>query len=190
MNDFDVLEYWENRYQAGRGSGPGSRRRAARLKGNFVNTLIEREGVHSVIDWGCGDGRVASRLRVERYLGLDVSPEALRLCEEACREHDGWEFLLYDGFTPPELPQADLALSLDVIFHLVDDAMYHRHLELVFGSAPLVLIQSSNKDERGRAHVLHRRFIYDMPTGWSLMNGGLEESDGEIGMWLFRKEQG
>ena len=138
---------------------------------------------------GCGDGRVASRLRVARYLGLDVSPEGLRLCKDACGDRPGWAFALYDGVTPPPLPEADLALSLDIIFHLVDDTLYRRHLELVFGSAPLVCIQSSNKVERGRAHVLHRRFLDDVPKGWGIVSRPEDEMEEEIGMWVFRKEE-
>jgi SAM-dependent methyltransferase len=189
--DFDAITYWEWRYrESNRGSGPGSERKQADHKAGYLNLLIEREHVLSVIDWGCGDGRVISRVRARIYLGLDVSESALRLCQATCGERSRWSWALFDGFTAPPLPPADLSLSLDVIFHLVDDAMYRRHLELVFGAADLVCIQSSNRDENGYPHVRHREFLKDVPQGWSIVDRPDPEWESEIGLWVFRREEG
>jgi hypothetical protein len=81
------------------------------------------------------------------------------------------------------LPEAQLALSLDVIFHLVEERYYRRHLKLLFGSAPLVCIHSSNRDEEGESHVLHREFLSDVPNGWDVLRRPDNERD--IGFWVF-----
>ena len=56
--------------------------------------------------------------------------------------------------------RADLALSLDVIYHLVEDAVYERYLADLFAAARRsVIIYSSDKDEEtGVPHVRHRAF--------------------------------
>lgn len=182
----NVLRYWNDRYLEGKGSGKGSRGRQANRKAAHVNRLIRQRRVASVIDWGCGDGRVASRLRVGRYTGIEVSPAALELAKAVADGPDrSWH--LYDGETPPPVGTADLALSLDVLFHLTDDGMYRRYLDLVFGSAPLVCIHSSNRDEAGREHVLHREWIRDVPDGWRVVEKPKDES--EIGFWVLTKER-
>jgi SAM-dependent methyltransferase len=183
----NVAAYWEDRYRKGkRGSGAGSRGDEAKVKAAFVNALIARYRVRRVIDWGCGDGVVASLIRSRRYIGLDVSESALALCRERVRRAR-CHWLHFDGLTAPKLPPGDLALSLDVIFHLVDDELYRAHLALLFGSAPLVAIHSSNRDEPGQAHVLHREFLPDVPPGWRCVTR--PDDDAAIGFWVFEREE-
>jgi hypothetical protein len=60
---------------------------------------------------------------------------------------------------------ADLTLSLDVIYHLVEDAVFGAYMRQLFGaSRRYVIIYSCNtEDNYGRedAHVRHRKF-----TSW------------------------
>jgi hypothetical protein len=179
---FDPLKYWESRYVAGDGSGKGSRGRQANHKAAFVNSLIEKYQVQTVVDWGCGDGIVAARIKAPRYIGLEVSAKGLELCK-ALADGPSREWHLYDGMNAPSV-SGDLSLSLDVIFHLITDELYRRHLELVFGSAPIVCITSSNRDERGNEHVLHREFLHDVPRGWSVVREPAKDAD--VGLWVFR----
>ena len=53
---------------------------------------------------------------------------------------------------------ADLVLSLDVVFHLVEDDVFHAHMAALFARADrLVAIYASDRDETTRdAHVRHR----------------------------------
>jgi hypothetical protein len=55
---------------------------------------------------------------------------------------------------------ADLALSLDVIYHLVEDDTYDRYMRHLFAAADrYVVIYSSNKNDLPASpHVRHRRF--------------------------------
>jgi hypothetical protein len=92
---------------------------------------------------------------------LDVSATAVDLCRERFREDPTKSFALYE---PTQYrmgaDQADLALSLDVVYHLVEQTVFERHLRHVFGAASrFVIVYSSNVDAVGVApHIRHRRF--------------------------------
>jgi SAM-dependent methyltransferase len=182
-----VADYWERRYLEGkRGSGPGSRGPEAERKAAFVNALIAEHHVNRVIDWGCGDGEIARRLSCRRYIGLDVSPAAIALCERTVHlPRRTW--IHFNGWTKPDLPTAQLSLSLDVIFHLTEERYYKRHLKMLFAAASLVCIHSSNVSDEGEAHVRHREFLPDVPKGWDVLKR--PDDDRAIGFWVFRKAQ-
>jgi hypothetical protein len=183
---FNVGRYWDRRYRGGGTSGVGSEDEAAQLKTAYINDLIKTHGVRSIVDWGFGDGIVAAGFEVTEYTGLEISLVALRVAREAIEYRPRWSWILYDGYYPPPI-HGDLALSLDVIFHLVEDAMYERHMANVFASAPLVCIASSNRDEEGAPHVRHRRFTNDLPRGWDVVEKPPAAQEGDIGMWVFEQ---
>lgn len=56
--------------------------------------------------------------------------------------------------------KADLALSLDVIYHLVEDPVFDTYMRQLFESArKFVIVYSSNMDQAWPAgHVRHRQF--------------------------------
>lgn len=160
---FDPIGYWQWRYRMGGTSGAGSRGRLAAFKADIVNALIAANRLRSVIDLGCGDGVQMAMLGTEDdgpdYLGIDISPEALALCQQ--RSGARRRFLLHADFASTRAAhRADLALSMDVIYHLTDDAIYYQYLEDLFGVATrLVLIYASNVQALTRdAHVRHRCF--------------------------------
>ena len=121
---------------------------------------------HTVVDFGCGDGFQIGLLDVPHYTGLDVSPAALELCRTRFADRAGWRFL-------PAADRAawagryDMAMSLDVIFHLVETEVFEAYMHDLFAHADrLVLIYSSDVDHDapGR-HVLHRNV-----TRWTAEN--------------------
>jgi hypothetical protein len=62
--------------------------------------------------------------------------------------------------------RADLAMSLDVIFHLVEDAVYDQYLERLFAAGErYVVVYSTSADMPGTgvAHVRHRDVEADWP---------------------------
>ena len=71
---------------------------------------------------------------------------------------------------------AQLTLSLDVIYHLIEDDVFNEYMERLFGSSMrFVIIYSSdtddNRDNRSR-HVKHRHFsewVNKMHPRWKLM---------------------
>ncbi|MFO1333259.1 MAG: methyltransferase domain-containing protein [Rubrivivax sp.] len=149
--------YWETRYRTGGHSGAGAYGQLAAFKAEVFNMLVRELNVGSAVEFGCGDGNQLALLDIKRYLGIDVSPTAIDLCRRKFQAQPGHRFLhtsQYGGET------AELSLSLDVIYHLVEDAVYLAYMQRLFDAAEqYVLIYASNpaQDTTTRdAHVRHR----------------------------------
>lgn len=157
----NMAQYWETRYAAGRGSGAGSRGEEAAWKARLLQRVIDHYHVKSLLDLGCGDGHVASRIFVKRYVGYDPSRTAREMCMVLMPEREFTE-------VPPD-GKFDLVVSMDVIFHLVTDELYRNYLSLLFSDrSDIVFVYGTNRDQQGREHVLHRRWLNDVPTGWTV----------------------
>ncbi|HKS56867.1 MAG TPA: class I SAM-dependent methyltransferase [Steroidobacteraceae bacterium] len=160
-------DYWEQRYSLGMDSGAGSYGELASYKAGFLNAFVASEGVRSVLELGCGDGNQLTLARYPSYLGLDVSRTAIDRNAERFRGQADKSFLWYDPARSINLGawlQADLVLSLDVIYHLVEDRTYRDYLQSLFGSARrFVIIYSSDSDTANATrHVRHRKFTADV----------------------------
>ncbi len=165
---FRSMQYWDARYRAGESSGAGSYGRLATYKAAFINAVIEANGIAHVADFGCGDGNLLSLLRAPAYTGLDVSETAIARCAE---QFPDLRFLRMAQAA--DMPPADLCLSIDVIYHLVEDDVFGRYMDALFARASrLVLIYASNQDLAWPApHVRHRRFSQHVAAafpGWRL----------------------
>jgi len=157
------ISYWELRYAAGKTSGPGSYGRLAEFKAEFANSFVNRHNIRSVIEFGCGDGNQLSLAAYPSYIGLDVSRTAIKLCKERFSQDETKSFFLYepDCFVDRHsVFRADLALSLDVVYHLVEDQIFEHYMRHLFAAAEkFVIIYSSDTDQKGKMpHVKHRQF--------------------------------
>jgi SAM-dependent methyltransferase len=159
----DSARFWEASYAQGRTSGSGSYGPLAEGKRQFLNDLVRDREVSSVIEFGCGDGNQLSMAKYPGYIGLDVSRTAIGLCQRRFASDVTKSFFLYDGacFTDRAgIFTADLALSLDVVYHLTEDAVFQAYLRHLFAAGQrLVVIYSTDAEISGTApHVRHRRF--------------------------------
>jgi SAM-dependent methyltransferase len=161
--------YWDSTYRTGGNSGPGSYGRLAEFKAEVLNGFVERNAVKTVIELGCGDGAQLARARYPGYVGVDVSPSAIALCQERFAGDPSKQFFLL-GATDGYAGAHDLVLSLDVIFHLIEDAAFDRYMRDLFALADrYVIIYASNVDRAPMGHVRHRRFtdwIEANATAW------------------------
>lgn len=153
--------YWESRYAGGGHSGVGSQGRLAEFKANVLNEFVRQQAIASIIEFGCGDGQQLALADYPRYTGLDVSTTVLRHCIERFADDSTKSFFLYDPFCFQDNEHrfsAELALSIDVIYHLVEDEVYERYMTHLFTSATRhVIIYSSNAERHDTpAHVRHR----------------------------------
>ncbi len=156
MSAFSSAAYWEARYRANGASGAGSLGRLARFKAGVINRFVADNQVRSAIDLGCGDGSQLGLLDLPAgYVGVDASPAALAVCAARCpgRRLVGTEAVA-------TLAPAEMTLSLDVLYHLTEEAVFAGVLAALFGLAQrFVLIYSSNVEVGFTApHVRHRRF--------------------------------
>jgi SAM-dependent methyltransferase len=153
-------DYWLKRYRIGGNSGAGSYNELARNKARILNSLIHELEITSIIEHGCGDGEQLKLIQVESYIGLDISPEAIRLCKRKFKGDKSKAFFLYEDFVRDE--KAEASVSLDVIFHLVEDEVFETYMSRLFRSARrYVIIYSSNTNEQydnKAKHVRHRKF--------------------------------
>ena len=165
-------QYWEERYAAGGDSGDGSYDRLAAFKAEILNEFVAANDVRSVIEFGCGDGAQLVQAEYPSYVGVDVSESILRKCRDRfsgdttksfyhSSNRQGWE------------GSYDLAMSLDVIYHLIEDEVFDEYMRNLFSNSQhFVAIYSSDKeDDTNYAHVRHRvfsRWIESNLSDWSL----------------------
>jgi SAM-dependent methyltransferase len=153
--------YWEARYAKGQNSGVGSYGAMAEFKSDFLRAFVHNSDIRNVIDFGCGDGNQISHLASVSYVGLDISETAIQLCRHKYRDDPTKSFVLYnpnDRFDELSIMRADMAMSLDVIFHLVEDDLFGTYIANLFAAANrFVVIYSSNVDKPTESpHVRHR----------------------------------
>jgi SAM-dependent methyltransferase len=156
---FRSSSYWEQRYRQGGTSGPGSFGRLAEFKAETLNGFVARMDVQSVIEFGCGDGAQLALAEYPLYVGIDVAESSICACRERFAGDATKSFFLASQI-PANLGPFDLVLSLDVIYHLVEDKVFDAYMRSLFAHAVrFVAIYSSNKVEPSDSlHVRHRLF--------------------------------
>lgn len=165
----DSPVYWEKRYGGGGTSGSGSYGRLAEFKAEFLNRFVAENHVTSVIDFGCGDGSQLMLAKYPAYTGVDISTKALDICKSRFKSDSTKRFLQYSELDPNM--KVDLALSLDVVYHLVEDSIFEAYIRRLFASAERFVVVYSSNDEQETVsmHVRHRRFtdwIEKHEPGW------------------------
>lgn len=166
-------DYWATRYERGGNSGAGSYGRLGEFKARILNNFVEENDIQLVIEYGCGDGAQLMLAKYPRYIGFDVSERAMASSKKKFSDDRTKSFHLvkqYDG------ERAQLTISLDVIYHLVEDDVFNEYMARLFNSSSLyVIIYSSNKDlgsSTNVLHVRHRKFsdwIESNATEWVLL---------------------
>jgi SAM-dependent methyltransferase len=155
-------DYWERRYAKGGRSGVGSYGVLAHYKAQVVNTFVEQKKIQSVIEFGCGDGNQLSYYELPQYTGVDVSDTAISLCRNKFKNDSAKRFISYQEFEihKTEIVQADLTLSVDVIYHLVETSVFEKYIRDLFSVAKrYVIIYSTNFDQtKDSPHQVNRHF--------------------------------
>jgi protein O-GlcNAc transferase len=162
-------QYWETRYQQQGNSGAGSYNNLALFKAEIVNAFIKQHNMSSVIESGCGDGNQLTLAEYEEYIGFDISHTVINHCRTKFQNDHSKQFIHLSEYSTQT---ADLTLSLDVIYHLVEDDVFEEYMRLLFTAASeFVITYSSNETNYpGAAHVKHRRFTdwieSELATSW------------------------
>lgn len=151
-------EYWEQRYQRGGNSGAGSYSRLARFKAEVLNEFVATHQVGTVIEIGSGDGAQVTLAEYPSYTGVDVSHVAVESTRRQFADDPSKRFIHTSEMTDDD--RAELALSLDVIYHLVEDTVFDGYMRQLFDSATkYVIVYSSNTEKSWpNPHVRHREF--------------------------------
>ncbi len=173
-SDYWTIRFWERHYRTGGKSGEGSSGRLAEFKAEVMKDLIAEHRVESVVELGCGDGDQLAMIDYPRYQGFDVSPAAINRCRARFAADPTKEFHVYVPGAELEI-KADMAVSLDVIYHLIEDDLYEQYMRDLFGSAQRIVVIYSSDQERTSTwpEVRHRRFsdwVADKAPQWYLVS--------------------
>ena len=162
----DSSSYWDKRYRSGRDSGEGSYGKFARFKAEVLNEFVQKNLISSIVEFGCGDGNQLLLAKYPSYHGVDVSKKAVEKCRSLFMDDETKTFEL---LTERQSANAELALSLDVVYHLVEEDVYENYMTSLFDAASkFVIVYSSNSNKNisnPAAHVRHRQF-----TDWVTSN--------------------
>lgn len=105
--------------------GGGYDRIGARLA-EVVASAADLSGRVSLLDLGCGSGRLPAALQARAeldYLGVDILPELLAHARSQCPPH--YRFVLNRGFTIPAADrQFDVACAFSLFTHLKHEETY------------------------------------------------------------------
>jgi len=157
----DSKTYWEKRYKTDGNSGAGSYGRLAIYKAEFLNNFVKSNNINTVIELGCGDGNQLKLASYPYYIGYDVSQEAIKICNKIFVNDTTKKFLEYEkDYTNKENSVVgELSMSLDVIYHLIEDDVFYDHLRNLFlASSRFVIIYASNYNKVLAPHVKSRKF--------------------------------
>jgi SAM-dependent methyltransferase len=170
-------DYWLRRYRLGGDSGAGSGGVSASYKAQVLNRFVVDHQVQDVVEFGCGDGRQLQLAKYPAYVGFDISADAVARCRQMFAGDASKQFFVIGEREPA---QADLALSLDVLFHLVEDATYDAYLDQLFAAARrFVAIYSTVGPEAGKTlrHVRHRAIAQDVAARFPDFERMLEDEE-------------
>lgn len=174
MNNTSI-DYWRKRYINEGTSGAGASAELADFKSKVINNLIKTNNILSVIEFGCGEGIFLKNLKLNKYIGLDVSEIAIRKCAEEFSNKDDYSFFIYNPygfFDKQKLFISELSLSLDVIYLIIEDTIFEKYMRDLFNSAiKFVVIFSTNHEESQYLYIKNRKFtdwiVQNIP-GWNL----------------------
>lgn len=156
---FNSSKFWEDRYKKGGNSGAGSYNALAEFKASVINEFIERNNIQSIIDYGVGDGNQLILINTSGliYYGIDVSPTIIQKCKDVFKNDTNKQFFLASEFDKDT--KADLVLSCDVLYHLIEETVYFSYIQSLFDSSnKYVIIYARDENKNHTVHVKFRKF--------------------------------
>jgi Methyltransferase domain len=163
-------DYWKQRYLNGLDSGDGSYGPLAQYKARFVNQFVHSRGIKTALELGCGDGNQQSMFNIEHYTGVDISDECIVACNKKYKSSSRSFYNAQNFHSLHSSEQYDLTLSLDVVYHLIEDQVFEKYIHDLFSrSKEYVLIYSSDENHYDSRipHVKHRKFTEQTQTACS-----------------------
>ena len=113
--EFDNGLFWNLRYALfpELGSGVGSRGEVLEYKKQLVKNITYPFQTLEIIDVGCGDLELMKDMHFNKYTGLDVSDESLKIGKS---KRPDWNFV-HGSIASDEIKEADLVMCFDVLIH-------------------------------------------------------------------------
>ncbi|MGC9948494.1 MAG: methyltransferase domain-containing protein [Bryobacteraceae bacterium] len=118
-----------------------------------------------LIDVGCGSGRLAHVLTIERYLGTDIVPELLAHARARC-PNPAWRFELVNDMAIPEAAgAADMVCFFSVLTHLLHEDSYR-------------YLQEAHRVLKAGGAVVFSFLEFKIPSHWAVFAGMITHREG------------
>jgi len=172
---FNSAKYWETRYKKKGTSGDGSYGYYAEFKAKIINEFIRDNNIQSIIDYGVGDGNQLDLINTQGkiYTGIDVSNTIIQKCIKKFENDNSKNFILNGN----EINQsADLVISCDVIYHLIENDIYESYMKNMFKMASKYVIIYAYDEDFSNNLAKHNKFRKFTPyikenfSEWKLVN--------------------
>ena len=172
MPKYSERSFWDRRYREGGNSGAGSRGQEAIWKAEKVVRIARRDRIHSILDFGSGDGHVARAVvrglpGSVSYRGVDISPTTVLAASKGAPGNMTFEVA---DITEQFEGSADMVLCLDVLFHLSTAEKHRAAIDVICRSFRSVAIvaawNESILQEYGGKFADHTFFRpFEVPDG-------------------------
>ncbi|UCH09870.1 MAG: class I SAM-dependent methyltransferase [Fidelibacterota bacterium] len=86
-------------------------------------SLLPKKSYRKILDIGCGDGFITSRLPGEKVFGIDISENAIRQAREKC---EGLSHISFEAVSLFDLPDLGWDLSFDLI--ILTGVLYQQYI--------------------------------------------------------------
>jgi len=189
---FESKKYWIDRYAThGGNSGVGSYRIYAEYKANIINKFFIDYNIETVLELGCGDGNQLSYLKPKKYYGYDISDFVI---SKNKKRFNGSNYFFTTNLDELKSKKFDVVLSLDVIYHLIEDNNYYEYMKnLFFFSKKYVIIYSTNNNNNWLSeHCKNRIFMNDISNNFKLINkidNPLKGENTQSDFYFFKNEK-
>ena len=108
-----ILNFWETQGENCLFPDTPESVREAKFSRKFFRKMVNNE---SVVEVGCGNGRIAQAFTQHQYIGLDINPTVIKDAKETFPDY---KFLIYSPFD--SIPVADWVIAHTVLLHVSDD---------------------------------------------------------------------
>ena len=134
-------------------------------KRKIIACLLSKEGIDSVVDFGCGDGGLAEALEHSglKYKGIDISKTQISLAKKRLKNRL-FSFVVGDASkTGFKAGNFDAAVCTDVIEHVRNPLAVFNELKRVVKPGGRIIISVPNEKLWGIARMLLLRFPLHSP---------------------------
>lgn len=190
LSNFDVKAYWEKRYGNGGTSGWGSHNpQSVLFKSSYINELIKNYSIKTIVELGCGDGNQLEKfVGYDKYYGYDISTNILDNCRLQFIYHKNIEFVR--DINELFVRKYDLVLSLDVVYHLVDDILFEKHINDLFTLSNIITLFTTNIDETVPVKHIKNRCVteYINKKNWDYTLIDVKMFNKTLGFFTYKKK--